>query len=211
MSASDFFERWSRRKTQTEPALGPAPGAEAASSSVEALASAAGGEPRPLPTMDDVKKLTPQSDYAAFVQRGVDDNVKRSALKKLFNDPYFNVMDGLDIYIDDYNKPDPIPLAMLAALNHAKDLLNPLAASQRRGMTMIEPDAVDKTESKAVEDLAPSTAQQPDGQAATPAMEEPSADFGERAARASSASEEEPDAIDDPEAANTRETNQDPR
>lgn len=161
--------------------------------------------------MDDVEKLTPQSDFAAFVKRGVDDNVKRSALKKLFTDPHFNVMDGLDIYIDDYSKPDPIPPAMLAALNHAKDLLNPLAASQRRGMIMIEVEAVDKAESKAVEDLASSTAQQPNGQAAEPAMEEPSADSGERAAQASSASEEAPAAIDDPEAANTRETNQDPR
>lgn len=210
MSASDFFERWSRRKTQTELAVGPAPGAKAASCSAEAPGPAAGGEPRPLPTMDDVEKLTPQSDYAAFVKRGVDENVKRSALKKLFTDPHFNVMDGLDIYIDDYSKPDPIPPAMLAALNHAKDLLNPLAASQRRGMTMIEPEAVDKAKSKAVADLAPSTAQQPDGQAAAPAMEEPSADFGERA-QASSASEDEPDASADPQAANTTETNQDPR
>ena len=30
-------------------------------------------------------------------------------MKKLFSDPHFNVMDGLDTYIDDYGKPDPIP------------------------------------------------------------------------------------------------------
>jgi hypothetical protein len=31
-------------------------------------------------------------------------------------------MDGLDTYIDDYSKPDPIPEAMLRQLNQAKDL-----------------------------------------------------------------------------------------
>jgi hypothetical protein len=41
----------------------------------------------------------------------------------MFGDPHFNVMDGLDTYIDDYSKPDPIPAAMLRQLNQAKDLL----------------------------------------------------------------------------------------
>ena len=45
---------------------------------------------------------------------GVDASVKNAALKKLFADPHFNVMDGLDTYIDDYGKPDPIPEAHAA-------------------------------------------------------------------------------------------------
>jgi len=44
-------------------------------------------------------------------------------LKKLFSEPQFNVMDGLDTYIDDYSKPDPMPEAMLRGLNQAKELL----------------------------------------------------------------------------------------
>jgi len=48
--------------------------------------------------------------------------VKSAAMKKLFSDPHFNVMDGLDTYIDDYNKPDPIPLAMLRQMNQSKFL-----------------------------------------------------------------------------------------
>jgi hypothetical protein len=31
-------------------------------------------------------------------------------------------MDGLDVYIDDYSKPDPIPAAFLRALNQARGL-----------------------------------------------------------------------------------------
>src|SRR5690606_6257185 len=73
----------------------------------------------------DVASLTPDSDFSRFVKKDVDEAVKRSALKKLFTNPHFNVMDGLDIYIDDYNKFTPMTPALLASLNHAKDLLNP--------------------------------------------------------------------------------------
>jgi hypothetical protein len=52
----------------------------------------------------------------------VDESVRRVALKKLFADPHFNVMDGLDVYIDDYSKPDPIPAALLRSLNQARGL-----------------------------------------------------------------------------------------
>src|SRR5262249_57863764 len=60
--------------------------------------------------------LTFDSDFTAFLKPGVDPTVKRTALKKLLHDPRFNVMDGLDVYIDDYTKADPIPQNMLAEL-----------------------------------------------------------------------------------------------
>jgi hypothetical protein len=43
-------------------------------------------------------------------------------MKKLWADPHFNVMDGLDIYIGDYGKPDPIPPEWLRQLASAKFL-----------------------------------------------------------------------------------------
>ena len=49
--------------------------------------------------------------------------MRRLALKKLFADPHFNVMDRLDMYMDDYNKPSPVSAAMLAALQHARGAL----------------------------------------------------------------------------------------
>ena len=55
----------------------------------------------------------------------VDESLKRAALKKLFADPHFNVMDGLDVYIDDYSKPDPIPPDMLARLIQNRALFDP--------------------------------------------------------------------------------------
>ncbi len=67
----------------------------------------------PAPTLEDVSRLTPQSDFGRFVRPGVDPAVKNAALKTLFSDPHFNLMDGLDTYIDDYGKPDPLPPGML--------------------------------------------------------------------------------------------------
>lgn len=76
----------------------------------------------PPPTLDDVARLTKDSDYSRFVGKGVDPGVKNAALHKLFADPHFNVMDGLDIYIDDYNRPDPLPAGMLEKMVQSEAL-----------------------------------------------------------------------------------------
>jgi hypothetical protein len=70
----------------------------------------------PPPTMEDVKSLTAQSDFSRFATREVAPEVKNAALKKLFTDPRYNVMDGMDVYVDDYSKPDPMPPQMLRQL-----------------------------------------------------------------------------------------------
>ena len=88
-------------------------------------ATEAGAEARPelpLPTLADAQALTPQSDFKPFMARGVAADVKNAAMKKLFTDPHYNVMDRLDTYIDDYSLPDPIPEAMLRQMVSAKFL-----------------------------------------------------------------------------------------
>ncbi|WP_342118177.1 DUF3306 domain-containing protein [Pseudoduganella sp. OTU4001] len=120
MAAETFFARWSRVKAEAgavahvAPAVPMAPGA---SGGDEPMAPA---EP---PSLEQVAGLTAESDFTPFVARGVDETVRRAAMKKLFSDPRFNVMDGLDTYIDDYNKFEPLTPLMVAALNHAKDLI----------------------------------------------------------------------------------------
>lgn len=123
-----FLSRWSRRKALVrqgvqppEPPRAPEPPPPVARAALPEVASAPVAEPvderpaaPPAPTMDDVAQLTPDApDFSRFVQPGVGADVKNAALKKLFADPHFNVMDGLDIYIDDYSKPDPLPPEML--------------------------------------------------------------------------------------------------
>ena len=76
----------------------------------------------PPPTLEDVQSLAPGADVSRFVRADVAPEVKNAALKKLFADPHFNAMDGLDVYIDDYNKADPLPPEMLRKLASAQFL-----------------------------------------------------------------------------------------
>lgn len=63
----------------------------------------------PLPAdLPPVDTLTADSDFSPFMRPGVDADLRREALKKLLHDRRFNVMDGLDVYIDDYTKFKPI-------------------------------------------------------------------------------------------------------
>jgi hypothetical protein len=117
-----FLRRWARRKTEVRTGTAPMPEAPAPAA-VPALADAPAAAPVPLPTMDDVARLTRDSDFSAFVARGVDAAVRRTALKTLFADPHFNTMDGLDVYIGDYTTPSPMSEAMLASLAHAQQVL----------------------------------------------------------------------------------------
>jgi hypothetical protein len=78
-------------------------------------------EPVPL-TLEDVKALTAESDFSRFAAGNVSPEVKNAAMKKLFADPRYNVMDGLDVYTGDYSRPDPIPHAILRKLASARFL-----------------------------------------------------------------------------------------
>jgi hypothetical protein len=104
------LKRWSQRKLEASRATAPPAVAPAA-----ATATAPSGAPA-VPELPPVESLTPDSDFAAFLQPRVDELVKRKALRKLFSDPRFNVMDGLDVYVDDYTKTVPVPGSLLARL-----------------------------------------------------------------------------------------------
>jgi len=136
MAAEDdnFFSRWSRRKVQVRSGEVPAaePPAPVAARTVAPLAAETPAQPAsnedapaappPPPTLEDAAALTPESDFKRFVARNVPANVRNAAVKKLFADPHFNVMDGLDIYIDDYSQPSPLSAAMMAKMVGAQFL-----------------------------------------------------------------------------------------
>jgi len=144
----NFFSRWSQRKQAVKQGV---PLAEAlptantqsqtnplqASSHNAALSAQAGApqtktaapsqsettqEPAKVLTLEDVSKLTPESDFTSYMTQGVSPEVRNAAMKKLFADPHYNIMDGLDIYIGDYNTPDPLPEGMLAKMVGAQFL-----------------------------------------------------------------------------------------
>ena len=145
-----FLNRWSKKKLGAEPELSPSElskdqspsqlkkSADASADDSKGLKNADVGvkspaenadaaaplvkTPEAMPTLEDVLKLTHDSDFSAYVKPGIDPEVQREAMKKLFSDPRYNIMDGLDIYIDDYSKADPIPLEMLKSMNQSKML-----------------------------------------------------------------------------------------
>lgn len=137
-----FLSRWSRRKAQSTQAEPEAPSAvrpletPASTASTAPEAAAPAGQPAmsptspahtapelPTPTLEEAQALTPESDYTRFVLPNVRPDVRNAAFKQLFSDPQFNIMDGLDIYIDDYSQPNPLPLSLARKLTSAK-LLN---------------------------------------------------------------------------------------
>ena len=147
MAEDGFLQRWSKRKASlgdlapdAPPKSGvgqlpvappvdggvlkppnPAPTARADAPD-KALPGDAHTAATPAPSLADTQALTPASDFRPFMGQGVAPEVKNAAMKKLFADPHFNVMDRMDIYIDDYSQPDPLPLAMLRQMNGAKFL-----------------------------------------------------------------------------------------
>ncbi len=118
--ADGFLSRWSKRKAGKleDPVEQPkevAQNPEPISPEVQAP---------PPASLEDVEKIDRfNPDFSAFMKPDVDPAVQQAALKKMFTDPHFNVMDGLDIYIDDYSKPDPLPPGMLERMVQS-DMLN---------------------------------------------------------------------------------------
>ena len=152
-----FLSRWSRRKAEaraprdaqlpvdTAPAVQPV--ADATPVDAQALEPVAPVAPEapavPPPTLDDVAALTRDADFSRFVGPGVDDGVKRAALRKLFSDPHFNVMDGLDTYIGDYNKADPLPASMLRKMTQAA-VLGLFREDDENPDLQLQPDDADR-------------------------------------------------------------------
>jgi Protein of unknown function (DUF3306) len=108
----DFLSRWARRKREAT--------RESAEPKSQAPARQPGAPAKEEAELPSLESLTFESDFTGFLRANVEESVKRAALKKLFRDPRFNVMDGLDTYIDDYTKNDPISDEMLKQLDHAR-------------------------------------------------------------------------------------------
>ena len=123
----DFLARWSRRKARSrqgeelpEPAedddaetaepgdaetATPAGTDDAAVGHAAAEDGPAAEEPPELPPLES---LDENSDYSAFLGKGVPPDLKQKALQKLFHSPKFNVRDGLDDYDWDFTNPEPL-------------------------------------------------------------------------------------------------------
>ncbi len=128
--ADGFLSRWSQRKQALragqmleEPVIEPLDLRTNPASVDDAVGAVLPQEDKLVVlTLQDAQALTQQSDFAPFVAREVAPEVRNAAMKKLFSDPHYQVMDRLDTYIDDYSLADPIPESMLRQMASAKFL-----------------------------------------------------------------------------------------
>lgn len=132
-----FLTRWSRRKALSrqgeelpealadadedaqeagDAATGVSPIAEdAAPAQAEGEKDLAAEETPELPPLES---LDENSDYSAFLGKGVPPDVKQQALQKLFHSPKFNVRDGLDDYDWDFSNPEPLGNIITAEMRY---------------------------------------------------------------------------------------------
>jgi len=155
------LSRWSRRKLEAARAQS-APAREAAPAPVAPQAPlqqspqpAPRSAPDAAPALPPIESLTIESEFAPFFKPGIPEATKRAALKQLFRDPRFNIMDGLDVYIDDYTQPDPIPPEMMKQLLHTRHIFNPPKTEVNAEGHVV--DVVEQVEQAAPEE-APGTA-----------------------------------------------------
>lgn len=164
MSEPHFLARWAKKKSEEKTGTeGQKPnqdaGFEAVSPAVvkpdsTTTATSVAVKPVPLPT---VESLTAESDFSPFMGQDVAPELRNQAMKKLFTDPHYNVMDRLDTYIDDYSIADPIPESMLRMMTQSATLGLFDHEKEEAKATTAVPDAAQPTalETPVTENMAP--------------------------------------------------------
>ena len=99
-----FLSRWSRLKREQPVEKAAEPDA-------------------PAPVLPPVESLTTDSDFTGFMGPKVKDGLRRLALKKLFQDPHFNIPDPYEPFSGDWTVGEPITPEFLATLNQARTVL----------------------------------------------------------------------------------------
>lgn len=121
-----FLARWSERKVGVRddvdsngpPAQRPV--------DVNSALDQRGDEDQP-PALTDadmppLESLDEGSDYAGFLSRGVSEELRRQALRKLFQSACFNVADGLDDYAEDFCSFAPLGEIVTADMRHRMEV-----------------------------------------------------------------------------------------
>lgn len=129
-----FLSRWSRRKqaSREQPsAPAVAPDEEAAAHPLEAQAAVEpaghpeeglpGDEPPELPPLES---LTEESDFSAFMHGTVDPALRRLALRKMWGNPKYGIVDPLDPFRADFAAFTPLGDIVTSDMKfHAERLL----------------------------------------------------------------------------------------
>ena len=137
LESEAFLTRWSKRKALSREGVElPEPVDEVAGDSESPAGDSLSGNesepqapvegedrqdvetPTAAPVLPPIESLGEESDYSAFLASDVPTDLRRKALRKLFQSPKFNVRDGLDDYDLDYTSPEPLGDIVTAEMRH---------------------------------------------------------------------------------------------
>ncbi|MCY4149167.1 MAG: DUF3306 domain-containing protein [Gammaproteobacteria bacterium] len=72
--------------------------------------------------MPPIESLDANSDYSVFMSKGVSENLRRMALRKLFSQGVFNIRDGLDDYDDDFTTFESLGDLVTSDMKHREEM-----------------------------------------------------------------------------------------
>jgi Protein of unknown function (DUF3306) len=126
------LSRWSRLKREQRAGIAsetlPTPAVAVPVAPGIAASSATAATPKAAEALvlPEISSISLTEDFTPFMQAKVPQLIKQQALKALFKSPHFNVMDGLDTYIDDYTVFEPISPEEMSKLSAWQSIQNPL-------------------------------------------------------------------------------------
>ena len=168
----DFLGRWSRRKAAARrPADEPDP-AEATAATPAVPSPPPEAEPDAVPELPDPDTLGANSDFRAFMARGVPTDLRGRALRRLWRvNPIINSLDGLDDYYvtQDFTDAATVVPDLRTVYRVGKGMIDALARPDEPQVAEREPPRLEMAED--VPRLASGDGQDAPAAAATPVGE----------------------------------------
>ena len=72
--------------------------------------------------MPAIESLTEDSNFGQFMSPGVSDQLRNLALRKMYQEPFFNIRDGLDEYDGDYTSFEKLGDIVTADMRHQMEV-----------------------------------------------------------------------------------------
>ena len=108
----DFISRWSQRKSEARE--------QQADAQVNPVEPVEAQKPELTDAdMPPLESLDQDSDFSGFLSAGVSEKLRKTALRKMFHGPKFNITDGMDDYAEDYSVWVPLGDVVTCDMKHA--------------------------------------------------------------------------------------------
>ncbi len=146
-----FLSRWSRlKKEHSEQEISESESVEDRANTEKDIESDEESRVLTDEDMPPVESLDENSDYSLFMSKGVSENLRRMALRKLFSQGVFNIRDGLDDYDDDFTTFESLGDLVTSEMKHREEMKEKVKQrelDEQKQEIIDEDDAPDATES----------------------------------------------------------------